>query len=211
MLEPLAFARYAIVFTLILAGAHYLLSRVWVSSYRPARVSRWLWVAATAIMVGTWTLAYPWAAPMFIAYVALQIWVLRRHRDRPGTLDEGAGGRSLLADLDGRFPLRSLWPLAAIPLVAIPTYALLWELALSEEAIRAWMYTVIAVQSLIAIGTVGYAFVRVLRSPTSSDPATPVAPPPPSVRPWARPRRPCRPPWAERIRSPPVRNGERPP
>ncbi len=186
-LAPLAFTRYAIVFTAILAGAHYLLGKVWVRSYRPARVTRWLWVAATAIMVAAWTTAYPWAAPMFVAYVALQIWVLRRHRTRMGpdrsALDRSdadgdgdADGRSLLADLDGRVPLRSLWPLAAIPAVAAPTYALLWQLDLADQVWRSWMYSVIAVQSLIAVGLLGYSFLRVLRSPKPSASPPPLPP-----------------------------------
>ena len=176
-LAPLAFARYTVVFTAILAGAHYLLGRVWVRSYRPARITRWLWAAVTVGMLVVWTTVYPWAGPMFVVYVALQIWILRRHRARSACDRSGAedvvGGRSLLADLHGRIPLRSLWPLAAIPAAAAPTYALLWELGLAEQVWRSWMYTVIGVQSLIAVGLLGYSFLRVLRPPRPSVPPPP--------------------------------------
>ncbi|MEL7156898.1 MAG: hypothetical protein AAFN30_09900 [Actinomycetota bacterium] len=58
VLGPAAFARYAVTFTAILAAAHHLLGRVWVVSYRPGRVARWLWLAVTVGMLVVWSFAY---------------------------------------------------------------------------------------------------------------------------------------------------------
>ena len=158
ILGPLDFAWYALAFTLILAGSHWLLGYVWVERFEPRRVTRWLFVVAVGAMLVTWTVFVPWALPMFAAYVALQLWGLRRHRD-------AAIGPDLLHQLAGRVPLRRLWPLAGIPAVAAPTYALLWEAQPSDELIRGLVfYGTITAQTIIGFVVTAMALIRAFRS-----------------------------------------------
>ncbi|MFV2040354.1 MAG: hypothetical protein ACC660_08920, partial [Acidimicrobiales bacterium] len=101
VLDPGGFARYAASFTLILAAAHWLWGRVvrpgvagsatWTVQSRWAR--RIYATGIAAALVG-WTVVIPWALPMFAAYAALQVWLLRRH-------SETATGPGLIQQLDG--------------------------------------------------------------------------------------------------------------
>lgn len=140
LLNPAAFARYAISFALILAAMHWLWGRaVKPTAFEPSRWGKRLYVVAVAAILIAWTVAIPWALPMFVVYVALQIWVLRRHA-------LGASGPGLLEQLSGRVQSRHLLALAPLPLVAATTYALLWELQPHMGLIRGFMFTVIFVQ-----------------------------------------------------------------
>lgn len=153
LLDPSQFALYALWVSAVLAGAHLLLGRGgWMSAFEPARVVRAIWLLATAAIVVAWTVAIPWAAPMFVAYFALQRWGLRR--------SVATGFRpSVLQRLDGRVALRSLWPMAALPLSATSTYAAWWAIDVPHTVVRgAFMYGVIAVQT--AVG--GVLFVMAL-------------------------------------------------
>lgn len=158
ILGPLDFAWYVLAFTVILAAGHWLLGYVWVERFEPRRVTRWLFVVAVGAMLVTWTVFVPWALPMFAAYVALQVWGLRRHRD-------AAVGPDLLHQLAGRVPLHRLWPLVGIPAAAAPTYALLWEAQPSHELIRGLVYYgTITVQTIIGFVLTAMALVRAFRS-----------------------------------------------
>ena len=142
LLGPADFALYAASFTAILAGCHWLLGRIWLTEFVPSRATVWIWIALTGAAVIGWSVAIPWAAPMFVAGVALQQWGLRRHARH--------GRPSLLAELDGRVAAPALLPLVAIPLAAAAVYALAWELEPAEGLVRyGAMYGVIALQTVV--------------------------------------------------------------
>ena len=142
VLGPLDFTLYALAFGLILAAGHWLLGRgLWPTSFRPARATRWAWVALTVGVVVAWTVAIPWALPMFAGYTALQLWAMRRHA-------AGHDDASMLARLAGPIPARALWPLAALPLAAAVTYAAWWQAVPSATFVRVVMYGIIAAQAL---------------------------------------------------------------
>jgi hypothetical protein len=145
LLDPMAFTGYAFMITAILAGAHFLLGLgIWPESFAPSRWVRWLWLAGVAAALAVWTVAIPWAAPMFVAYSAIQFWALRR-------VEAETTGPSLLAKLQGRVRLRALAPIAVMPVVAAGTYAVLWEAALPEAVVRGVIfYGTIGVQTVVA-------------------------------------------------------------
>jgi len=145
ILAPMAFARYAVSFSLILAAMHWLWGRlVKPVDFEPSVWGKRLYVVAVAAMLVVWSVAIPWAAPMFAAYVAIQIWVLRRHA-------QGATGPGLFEQLSGRVRGRHLLALVPLPATAAATYALLWELDLSLGLIEAVMFTVIFVQAAVGL------------------------------------------------------------
>ncbi|NOX30719.1 MAG: hypothetical protein GXP35_11845 [Actinobacteria bacterium] len=145
ILAPMAFARYAVSFSLILAGMHWLWGRlVKPVDFEPSVWSKRLYVVAVVTILVVWSVAIPWAAPMFAAYVAIQIWVLRRHA-------QGATGPGLFEQLSGRVRGRHLLALVPLPATAAATYTLLWELDLSLGLIEAFMFTVIFAQSVIGL------------------------------------------------------------
>ncbi|GJM36913.1 MAG: hypothetical protein DHS20C19_02800 [Acidimicrobiales bacterium] len=154
ILGPLDFAVYAFTFTAILAAAHWLLGRIWLTEFRPGRPMVWAWLAVVGAAVIGWTVAIPWAAPMFIGGVALQRWGLRRH---------AAGAhRSVLAELPGRIAPTALVPLVAMPVAAAAVYAVAWQLEPAEDLVRyGAMYGVIAVQTLVGAVLIVRSFLSV--------------------------------------------------
>ena len=136
-------------------------SGLWVSSFEPARVTRWIWCGATAAVVIAWTFAIPWAAPMFAMYLGIQLWGLRRHA-------RASSEASLLERLDGRFGPRALWPISALPVTAAATYAIWWAVDPPEAVVRgAFMYGTIGLQTLVGSVLVVVALRRSGRTPAS--------------------------------------------
>ncbi|MEM8903292.1 MAG: hypothetical protein AAGF02_06290 [Actinomycetota bacterium] len=144
VLEPMAFLRYAITFSLILGAAHWIWGRLGdVGRFRPARPTIAVYGLAVVAMLVGWSVAIPWAIPMFALYTWLAVWFLRRHAptaDRP----------SLLGQLSGPVRARHLVGLLPLPAAAAGTYALLWWLAPTDTTLRVVMYGTIVVQTIIA-------------------------------------------------------------
>ena len=164
VLDPSEFTLYALTFSAILAAAHLLLGRGgWMPSFEPSRPAKVVWAVVTGGIVVAWTVAIPWAAPMFVAYFALQLWGLRRY-------ERVARGPTLLERLDGRFPTRALWPIAALPAAASTTYALWWAVDVPEAVVRGgFMYGTIAVQTVVGAAL----FATALRRAGRAGPAAP--------------------------------------
>lgn len=175
VLDPLGFVGYAVTFTAVLAATHLLLGMVWQPAFRPSRAERWLWVALVGVVVVAWNFVVPWALPMFAAYGAVQIWALRRHRSAVGETP------SLLEQLRGRLPLRSLLALAPMAVTASAVYGGLWALDLPDSAIRTWMWVQVAIH--VAVGGVlsGWALWRVARRRPDATTTSSVADGPTSV------------------------------
>lgn len=132
LLDARGFAVYAAACTAALAAAHWLLGRVWVATFEPSRMARWVWLAVVAGAIVIWTVAIPWAAPMFAAYAGLQVWALRR--------TPAPDGPSLLEQLDGPVRIRALWPLTAIPLTAAFSHRFWLDLGLDPDDIENWIF-----------------------------------------------------------------------
>ena len=161
VLGPAAFARYAVTFGLVFAVGHWVLGRVWHSRLTRSRLVTAIVGGLVVVAVVAWTVAVPWAAPTFVAYVGLHLWVLRRHR-------RSTDATSLLARLDGPVPVTALWPLAALPAMASVSYALWWELAPSEAVLRAvFLELEIAVHLLIGGAVTLLALLKTSRSATN--------------------------------------------
>lgn len=143
-LSPSAFTVYAVLFSAILVAGHVALGWLWPSEFRPARATKWFWGGIVLLGAGMWTLAYPWALPMFLAYGWLQIWGLRRH-------ERATTGPDLFAQLTGPTPIRPLAALAPMPVAAAATYAVMWELNPSLTAVRVLMWTTIAVHAVAGL------------------------------------------------------------
>lgn len=160
------FALYATLCTVALAFAHYLLNFLWLPGFNPTKRTRLLWLAAVALAIGGWTVAVPWAAPMFAAYAGLQIWALRRlpNHDRP----------TLLTELQGRFAFHRLWPLLALPITASISYAVWLQLDLSVSAIENYVFILSStVQACIGLGVLIASHVRrIKRSRAVNGPGT---------------------------------------
>lgn len=144
VLDPAAFTRYAIAFSMILAVAHWVWGRLGdVGRFRPSRPAIGLYAVAAGAMLVGWTVAIPWALPMFAAYVWLPVRFLRRH-------EPAADGPGLLAELVGPVRARDLLGLVPLPVVAAGTYALIWWSAPTDTVLRVVMYGSIAVQTVVA-------------------------------------------------------------
>jgi hypothetical protein len=144
ILDPADFTRYAVVFTAVVMVCHLALGRLWPTSFEPTKTTVRLWGACLVLIAGGWSVAVPWALPMFLAYAVLQLWGLRRHH-------RVAQEPTLLARLAGPTPLRPLLALAVMAPAAAGTYALLWELGFSEDAARVLMWSTIAVQTIAGL------------------------------------------------------------
>lgn len=162
ILGPVDFAVYAFAFSGIVAGAHYLLGRgLWMTKFEPSRVVRWMWMLGTGAAVVAWTVAIPWAGPMFAVYMGLQLWALRRQSRSPS-------GTPILEALAGRVSLGALVPIVAMPILASSVHALLWHLDPAESAVRgAFMYGTIGVQTIVG----GVLMVKSLRRAICTEPS----------------------------------------
>ena len=160
ILGPLAFARYVLAFTLLLALFHWVWGRLRVPSrFDPPRWPRTAYLVAIGGALVMWTLMLPWAAPMFVLYAGLQILVLRRH-------ERTATGPPLLETLSGPVSAVHLIPLMAIPVTAAGSYWLLWQVRPADAVLNALMFGVIAVQSVsaaLAVSVVAWRTVKASR------------------------------------------------
>ncbi len=161
VLGPAAFARYTMLFTAVLMLAHWLLGFVWPHSYTPGRIHK---VAVGGLVLAgatMWTVVVLWALPMFVTYVALQRWGLRRHA-------ASADGYDIFARLHGRVRIRALLPLLVIAPTAAGTYATVWKLDPSETTLQVIFYGVIAMQTIAGAGLTVTALRRVRSIPPAS-------------------------------------------
>ena len=159
----------ALLFTAVLLGSHLVVNRVWPRS--PER----LLVSAEKLLVGTllffaaaWTVAAPWALPMFVVLCWFQVRVLRRYRDATETAP------SILATLAAPASTRSLLPLVLVAPVAAGVYAIWWELAPSETTLNVIYFGTIAVQTFAAAALLITAWRRIPRS-AAAEPVRPSA------------------------------------
>lgn len=141
VLDPVEFGRYAITFTVILALGQWLMGCVWPTRFEPARPTRWFVATLVAGMVAFWTIAVPWALPMFAAYAALQWWGLRRHA-------RTASGPDLFEHLAGPTPVSGLLALAPMAVTAGASYWVLWSIDPAPVVLRTIMWTTIALQGV---------------------------------------------------------------
>ncbi len=149
VLGPGAFARYAITFTGIFMVAHLVLGFVWPKTSGPWPTAERVLGGLIAIAVVGWTVALPWALPMFVLYLMVPWRALRWHRDR----QLGPGPRSgpdLIAQLRGRVHPGAVAPLALLAPSAWLAYAALWLIDPSDQALRIIMYGTIAAQGVAA-------------------------------------------------------------
>lgn len=142
VLDPAAFAAYAFTYSVVFAAAHWVIGFVWPSHFAPARVTRWAIGVVVAAMLVVWTVVLPWALPMFAVHVWIQWRALNRHH-------VVASGPTLLEQLVGRVRLRSLLPLALLPVAAAGSYAAWWAIEPNETTMGVLMYGTIAVQALV--------------------------------------------------------------
>jgi hypothetical protein len=175
LLNDVEFAVYALWVSAAVAAAHYLLGRGgWMTTYRPGRILGTIWLALSAIALAGWTVAIPWAAPMFAVYVGGVIYILRRRQQRSAATGEASldQGRSILADLAGPVRLVSLLPLAAMPVAAAAMYSLGRLVDPGVLALQILMYGTIVVQTLIAAVVIVKAVVRCWRTPNTPPPVS---------------------------------------
>ncbi|MEM7323651.1 MAG: hypothetical protein AAF531_11250 [Actinomycetota bacterium] len=169
-LPPASFLGYAVVFTGFLFGGHLLLNRVWPTEPHRlmARSDR---VLAVVLLLGAalWTVAVPWALPMFVGLCWLQFRFLRRHRTQ-----RDSHAPTFLEALAGPVSWRSLVPLTLIAPVAAGTYWLWWTVDPPEATLDALFWGVITVQTVVAAVVLLQAVRTTHRTPTLDDRSPPV-------------------------------------
>jgi len=168
VLGPGAFARYAITFTAILIAAHLVLGFVWPKRSGPWPMAERVLGALVAIGVVGWTVALPWALPMFALYLVVPWRALRWHRGN-GRAAGPRSGHDLITELQGRVRPGAAAPLALMAPAATLSYAALWSIDPSDVALRAIMYGTIAVQGVAAAVLVVIAVRRVRRDRPAFD------------------------------------------
>ncbi len=201
----LDFARYATITSAVLAAGHWVLGRLWLADHRPSpRVARLLGAFCLVATVG-YSLALPWATPMFVALVGSVAWMLRGRRPTA----DGAGpplGPDLFTRLAGPVAARALLPLAALPAAAVASHGLWLRLDPSLDAVRVILYGTIALQSLVAAAGLVVAARRLAaeRRPASVPTTPPTTGPAgrPPRRPWRREERSA--PTGYRVVTPPL-------
>ncbi|MEM9746270.1 MAG: hypothetical protein AAF945_06220 [Actinomycetota bacterium] len=160
-MAPTEFAVYATTFTAIALAAHLVLDRVW--PIEPTTLfARTEKVLGAVLLVGAaaWTVAAPWALPMFVGLCWVQFRVLRRHRDhRP------VDRPTVLESMRGPASWRSLTPVVLMAPVAALTYWAWWSIEPSEAVLNGIYFGVIAVQTLIAGAVLVVSWRRTRRAP----------------------------------------------
>ncbi|MEM9521864.1 MAG: hypothetical protein AAGA37_21330 [Actinomycetota bacterium] len=168
ILDPGEFAAYAALFTGLVLVGHGLFSWLWPASFRPARWTIRLWCVLVLIVVAAWSAVVPWAFPMFLAYAWLHRWGLRRH-------ERIAEGPNLLEQLAGPTPRRPLVAVATMAPAAAITYTACWQLEVPLEAVRAFMWSMIAAQTIAGFVISVMALRRAGRSSTTERLTDPLA------------------------------------
>lgn len=167
VLDPTEFAQYAVSFTAILIVGHWLLGHLWPTRFEPSRATLWPAFGVTALGVTVWTVAIPWALPMFVAYVGVHLWAMRR---RPPV-----GRRpSAIHQLHGPVPLVRLVPLVVVAPTAAAVYALTWQIE-SLAVLRTIMWGTIAAQTVFGATVIVWALLGARRP--AGDRPQPVAVP----------------------------------
>jgi hypothetical protein len=201
ILGPGAFAGYAALFTAVLIVAHGVIGLFW-PTVATAPSGRLTWgerIVGALVLAGAalWTVALPWALPMFGAYAGLQVVALRRHRARVPV-----GRPDLFAQLAGHVRLRALLPLVLVAPAAALTYAGLWLLEPSDTVLRVLMYSIIAGQAIAGAVITVRALLRVRKGRNRG--VGPEMDQPPGIKSYFPPapgRRARRPPRAELVES----------
>ncbi|MEL6893796.1 MAG: hypothetical protein AAFP84_19545, partial [Actinomycetota bacterium] len=159
-MEPAEFGAYTAVFVAFLLGAHLLLDRAWpVDTTRLfARTERVL-IAGLLLGAALWTVAAPWALPMFVVLCWIQFRLLRRHRDR-----RSPDQPTMLESLRGPASPLALLPLVVMAPVATAAYWFWWELSPSEVVLNWLYYGTIAVQTIAATALLVVAWRRTGRA-----------------------------------------------
>ncbi len=170
VLGPAAFARYAITFTVVFMVAHLVLGFVWPKASGPWPGAERVVGALVAIGVVAWTVALPWALPMFALYLVVPWRALRWHRARHQG-EQHQPGPDLISQLRGRVGPGAVAPLALLAPTASLAYAGVWAVDPSDTALRVLMYGTIAVQSVAAAVLMIVAVRRVRRDrPDQAEP-----------------------------------------
>ncbi len=148
VLDPLGFTGYAAMVVGVLIAGHVVVDRIW-----PADTSRLLVRAERPIVVvallaaGLWSIAAPWALPMFVGLCWLQFRLLRRHREARQIAALGSQA-TLLDSLGGPVRRISLLPLLAVFPSAALAYWAWWLLAPSQTALGVIYFGIVTVQTV---------------------------------------------------------------
>ncbi len=152
--DPTAFALYALVVGVVLAGAHWLSGFVWPTELRASRgVGTALGLGLLGYHVVAAVVVVPWATVKLVALLAPVVWLLWRSRgDEP----------TVFAQLGGRVRLGDTVVLLAMPAAAAAVFALTegWEVA----AIREYFDLLNLAQALAGTVALAWAAVRTWRA-----------------------------------------------
>lgn len=138
--DPMSFALYAGLVTVVLAAAHVVMDRVWPKAgWRPSRLL--MVVAGMGCVWMTATLVIPavfWA-PLKLGALAYILWRLMRRAD---TGDESQP--TVIDELGGRIRYRTLLALAPMPVAAVGVYTAMWPLRNAGELAATWWWLIAA-------------------------------------------------------------------
>lgn len=150
VLDPTAFAGYAVTFTGVVMVLHWALGWLWPQRFQVGRQMTRIGFVLCLIGVVGWTVVIPWALTMFTAYAGLQIWGLRRHRHAiQGAEARGTFVPDLIAQLHGRVTVRSVLPVLSMGPTAALVYAMISAVDPSIRTLQVIMYGSITVQTLV--------------------------------------------------------------
>lgn len=159
VLDPAAFAAYAAWVGVLLVAAHLLLGWLWPErGWRPSRTGLITIGVVCAALGSVMVLpVVPWA-PLKLAVLGSGSWWLLRSRRE--AFDPA--GPTVLDQLGGRTRLGDLVPVAALPVVAAGTYALLWPLR-DADAMSTVFWGLVVVQVSVGAVALAWAAFRAVR------------------------------------------------
>jgi hypothetical protein len=152
------FGLYALVYTLVLLGGHWLLGRgLWQTSFKMSKGENWFIGLALAGLFATLSLP---AAPLgflklgvLLAILYLALAANRRHEH----------GESILVEMAGSVKLWQTLLLLAMPLLATAVYAWATTSQLSETTIRTLLEDIPLLQTFVGAVAFLWAFVATIR------------------------------------------------
>lgn len=158
VMNPSDFAIYAMIVGAVFGTAQFLIGFVWPDGFRPGKWGR---RGIVALLLGYASLAVlpvvPWAPVKFAVLVGGALWLLRRSREADPEEP------TLFAALSGRVQLGDVVIVMVGPAVAALTYASVWSMELSEEAIQGVFAAFSGLQVLAGLVAFGWAAWRSLR------------------------------------------------